>query len=38
MLPWQPEFQSNQQKNLMQPLTLPDEGKHEIWSKLANWL
>ena len=38
MLPWQPEFQSNQPKNLMQPFPLPDDAFHEIWSKLANRL
>ena len=35
MLPCQPEFQSNQPKNFMQPFFLPDDALHEIWSKLA---
>ena len=38
MLPWQPEVQANQPENLMQSFPLPDDGLHEIWSKLANWL
>ena len=31
----QPEFQSNQPKNLMQPFPLPGDALHEIWSQLA---
>ena len=30
MLPWQPEFKSNQPKNIMQPYPLPDYVLHEI--------
>ena len=30
MLPWQPEFQSNQSEILMQPFPLPDDALHEI--------
>ena len=30
MLPWQPEFKSNQPKNLMQPFQKPDDVLHEI--------
>ena len=30
MLPWQPEFQSNQPKNLMQPFPLHDDALHDI--------
>ena len=36
MLPWQPEFQSNQPKNLMQPFPQPADVLQEIWSKLAD--
>ena len=28
MLPWTPEFQSNQPKNPMQPFPLPDDALH----------
>ena len=30
MLPWQPEFQSNQPKNFMQPFPLPADAFREI--------
>ena len=38
MLPWQPEFQINQFKNLMQPFPQPEDALPVIWSPLANWL
>ena len=38
MLPWQPEFQSNQPKTPMQPFPLPGYDLHEILLKFANWL
>ena len=37
MLPWKPEFQSNQPKYLMQSFPPPDDALYEIWSQLASW-
>ena len=34
-MPGQPEFQSNQPKNLMQPIPLPDDALHEISIAIA---
>ena len=34
MLPLPPEFQSNQSKNLIHLLPLPDDAFREIWSNL----
>ena len=30
-MPWQPEFQINQPKNLMQPFPLPDDDFDHNW-------
>ena len=38
MLPWQPEFHSDQPENIMQPFPVPDDASGEIRSRLAYWL
>ena len=38
VLPWQPEFHSDQSEIIMQPFPLPDDASCEIRSRLANWL
>ena len=38
MLPWQPEFHSDQPENITQPFPLRDDASCEIRSRSANWL